>query len=112
MSPLIHGGQQQQDRRSGSEDVAGAVALAAALSEASADPEKRMPTSGTLTTKRLLPAFNKPCQMSDGLPKKTRTCLSNTCSLVHPGLHSDPLVMRLDMAGIAVSRGFCLHGRA
>ena len=110
MSPLIHGGQQQQDRRSGSEDVAGAVALAAALDEASSELATEPRRQETLLNK----TFDS---IRSALPDaqwlaKDGPRLSNTCSLVHPGLQSDPLVMRLDMAGIAVSRGSaCMAAR-
>ena len=110
MAPLIHGGQQQQDRRSGSEDVAGAAALAAALSAANAELENECPRQAKLLTDCF-------AQIQAVLPEaqwlgRDTPRLSNTFSLAHPGLQSDPLVMRLDMAGIAVSRGSaCMAAR-
>ena len=109
-SPLIHGGQQQQDRRSGSEDVAGAAALAAALEEAHDDLEHECRRQ-----EQLLEACFTLIQ--NALPEARwighhAPRMSNTLSLAHPGLKSDPLVMRLDMAGIAVSRGSaCMAAR-
>jgi len=110
VSPLIHGGQQQQDRRSGSEDVAGAVALASALAAATAElssegPRQRQLLEATYSSiKAALPELR---WLGQGAPR-----LANTLSLAHPGLRSDPLVMRLDMAGVAVSRGSaCMAAR-
>ena len=110
-SPLIHGGQQQQDRRSGSEDAAGAAALAAALAEAqeelAGDECARQRTLLETAFADIQSALPDARWLGRGSPQ-----LSNTLSLAHPGLKSDPLVMRLDMAGIAVSRGSaCMAAR-
>ena len=109
-SPLIHGGQQQQDRRSGSEDVAGASALAAALNEATSELGHECQRQSSLLADcftRIQTALPDAQWLGQAGPR-----ISNTLSLAHPGLTSDPLVMRLDMAGIAVSRGSaCMAAR-
>ncbi|TVR44480.1 MAG: cysteine desulfurase [Planctomycetota bacterium] len=99
----LYGGGQQQNRRSGTEDVAGALAMAYALDEYIAHMAAEIPRQ-----RALLEATFARCQQA--LPQlrwlaQEAERLANTCSLAHPGVHSDPLTMRLDLAGIACSRG-------
>jgi cysteine desulfurase len=110
VEPLITGGRQQQDRRSGTEDAAGISALSAALSDAlahreSEDLRQRMLLESTFTRiVRDLPQARWLAREADRLP--------NTLSLAHPGIANETLVMRLDLAGIAVSTGAaCMAAR-
>ncbi len=101
--PLIAGGRQQQDRRSGTEDAANAAALAAALAEAATgaaaeDVRERALLAGAWTRiSAALPQARWLAHEAERLP--------GTMSLVHPGVRSEPLVVRLDLAGCAVSSG-------
>lgn len=108
--PLITGGRQQQDRRSGTEDAAGVAALAAALGDTlahreSEDIRQRMLLESAFTRiARDLPQTRWLAREADRLP--------NTMSLAHPGIANETLVMRLDLAGIAVSTGAaCMAAR-
>jgi cysteine desulfurase len=107
---LIAGGRQQQDRRSGTEDAAALSALAAALSEALAHHEEEDVRQRML----LESAF---ARIGAALPQarwlaRTAERLPNTMSLAHPGVANEALVMRLDLAGIAVSTGAaCMAAR-
>jgi cysteine desulfurase len=107
---LIHGGRQQSDRRSGTEDAALAAACAAALAEATAEAAQEGPRQAAL----IAALWDR---LSATLPRLRRLgdpdhCLPNTLGLVHPGLDGRHLAMRLDLAGIAVSTGAaCLAGR-
>jgi cysteine desulfurase len=110
IEPLIFGGRQQQDRRSGTEDVANTVALSAALSAALAHAEEerirqRMLLEGAfIRIASALPDVRWLAQRAERL--------SNTMSLIHPGINNNALVMRLDLAGIAVSTGSaCMAAR-
>ncbi len=110
LPPLIAGGRQQQDRRSGTEDAAGIAALAAALSAAAAHAEEddirqRLLLESTFARIALdLPHAQWLAHAADRLP--------NTLSLAHPGIANETLVMRLDLAGIAVSTGAaCMAAR-
>ena len=111
--PLIAGGRQQQDRRSGSEDVANAAALAAALSATIGDPGKL--AEKIARQRDLLEACWQ--TISAALPHTRWLAhaaerLPNTMNLVHPHCRNDHLVMRLDLAGIAVSTGAaCMAAR-
>lgn len=87
-APLIAGGRQQQDRRSGTEDPA----LAAE------EPRQRALRDGFEQAVRArLPAVRV---LGAGVPR-----LANTSCLVHPGVDGRQLVQRLDLAGFQVSTG-------
>jgi cysteine desulfurase len=106
----IHGGRQQQDRRSGSEDHAGACALAAALVEAQVHAADEDARCGGL----LAAAFARIHAVLPGVVWVARDArrLGHTMSLAHPGLDAQALVQRLDLAGIAVSTGAaCMAAR-
>jgi cysteine desulfurase len=110
LPPLIAGGRQQQDRRSGTEDAAGIAALAAALSDAATHTEEedirqRLQLESAFARIALdLPRAQWLAHAVDRLP--------NTLSLAHPGIANETLVMRLDLVGIAVSTGAaCMAAR-
>jgi cysteine desulfurase len=110
IEPLLFGGRQQQDRRSGTEDVANTVALAAALQAALAHGEEerirqRMMLEGAfIRIKQAIPDVRWLGHHAERL--------ANTMSLVHPNINNNALVMRLDLAGIAVSTGSaCMAAR-
>ncbi len=108
--PLMSGGRQQQDRRSGTEDAAGLAALAAALVEAQAHGheedirQRLLLESAFARIARDLPQAQWLAHAAERLP--------NTMSLAHPGIANESLVMRLDLAGFAVSTGAaCMAAR-
>lgn len=110
LAPLIAGGRQQQDRRSGTEDAALTSALAAALAEAlAAAPTEGVRQAALLeacwaTLSARLPALRR---LAAGAPR-----LPNTLGLVHPGIDGRHWAMRLDLAGCCVSTGSaCMAGR-
>ena len=110
ISPLFSGGRQQQDRRSGTEDAAGIAALAAALAEALShvdeeDLRQRMLLESTFARiAKDLPQVKWIGHAAERMP--------NTMSLTHPGFANESLLMRLDLAGIAVSTGSaCMAAR-
>jgi cysteine desulfurase len=108
--PLITGGRQQQDRRSGTEDAAGIAALAAALSDVLAhreaeDIRQRLLLESAFT--RILRDLPQARWLAYEAER-----LSNTMSLAHPGVANETMVMRLDLAGLAVSTGAaCMSAR-
>ncbi len=109
--PQLQGGRQQQDRRSGSEDVAATAALAAALAHALAQAPAEDARQRALLTacwahiSAALPAARWLAQGAERL--------ANTMSLAHPGAAREVLVTRLDLAGFAVSAGAaCMARRA
>jgi cysteine desulfurase len=110
LEPLLRGGRQQQDRRSGTEDPALAAAMAAALGEAVAEQAQQEARQRQLLEgcfaqiRQALPAA---AWIGHDAPR-----LANTLSLGHPRLHNEILVQRLDLRCIAVSVGAaCMAGR-
>ena len=110
VEPLIYGGRQQQDRRSGTEDVAAMAAMAAALhaslngAAAEMQRQQELIESCWSIISEALPAaqfFARDCQR-----------LPNTMSLAFPGVKNSALIPRLDLAGFCVSPGSaCMAAR-
>lgn len=102
LPPLIHGGGQEKGRRSGTENVAAAVGLAAALREA---------VDGMSEESRRLSALRD--KLLDGLSALPYTRvtgsrdhrLPGTASLVFEGVEGEALLLQLDRAGICASSG-------
>ncbi len=103
MDPLIHGGGQERDRRSGTHNVAGIVAMAAAL-EASA--------SGRSETVARVSALRD--RLGDGLlasvtgATETGSRSDRVAGILHltiAGVEGEAMVVLLDEAGVAVSAG-------
>ncbi len=103
LRPLFFGGHQQGGRRPGTESVALAVGLAAALELAEREGEARRERVRALR-RRLLDALRReaaPVVLNGpeegGIP--------HTLSLSFPGCRADVLLMSLDLAGVACSTG-------
>ena len=109
VEPLIKGGSQERRRRAGTENVAGIVGFGVAAELALADLAKAEKTArlrdeleqGALS---LAPDAVVLSGRVDRLP--------NTSCLAVPGIKAETLVIRLDLAGIAVSAGSaCSSGK-
>lgn len=102
LPPLIHGGGQEKGRRSGTENVAGAVGLAAALREAVAGMETRNQKL-TAMRDRLIDGLTRlPCTRLTGDPVNR---LPGTASFVFEGAEGEALLLHLDAKGIRASSG-------
>ncbi|GGE86715.1 cysteine desulfurase family protein [Mycetocola zhadangensis] len=104
VEPLLHGGGQQRQVRSGTQDVAGTVSFAVAARFAQA----RLSTeSGRLTALRnrviagILDAV--PTAKLNGATGSNR--LPGNAHFAFPGCEGDSLLFLLDMAGVSVSTG-------
>ncbi len=111
LEPLVHGGGQELGRRSGTHNVAGAVAMAAALEAATADRERFRIEVGAARD-----AFEKTVLSAvtgsevNGDPEQR---LVQHCNLHIPGIRNESLLVRLDRAGVAASAGSaCQSGAA
>ena len=111
VEPVIHGGGQERERRSGTENVAGAVGLARAL-ELAEDDRLAHPLA-ELEAKR--DAFI--AAVLDGVPGARLTGhparrLPCHASFVVPGIGGEPLLIALDDRGVIASSGSaCAAGR-
>jgi cysteine desulfurase len=113
LEPIIHGGGQEGDRRSGTENVAGAVGLAAALRLAEGEREAHPDQWGAHAQRR--DAFI--AAVVEAVPGAQLTGhaverLPAHASFVVPGLGGEPLLQALDDRGILASSGSaCAAGR-
>jgi cysteine desulfurase len=103
MQPILHGGTQERSRRAGTENVAGAVGLAAATSLALRDQEaagKRMADLRDRLEQGLMAAA--PGVVRNGHPAER---LPHTSNLSFLGAEAESLILALDLQGIGVSSG-------
>jgi cysteine desulfurase len=103
LRPLQFGGHQQRGRRPGTESVALAVGMAAALNASVRDPEATTSRMRALRRRFLDVVIRgcEPCKLNGpavgGLP--------HVVNLSFPGSRGDALLMALDLAGICCSTG-------
>jgi cysteine desulfurase len=123
LRPLLHGGHQQRGRRPGTEPVAPAVGLAAALEHAVRDREANRATLEGLRRRLLerLMTLLAPAMGSEYSALRTQHSaqplvlngpapgepdgLPTTLNVSFPGCRADVLLARLDLAGVACSTG-------
>ena len=105
LEPQILGGSQERERRAGTENVAGAVAFAAALELAIREREQHSDHVRRLRDKLWLDLRER----IDGLhlngPADFDRRLPNNLSLCFSGVEGESILLQLDMAGIAASSG-------
>ena len=102
LPPLILGGGQEKGRRSGTENVAGAVGLAAALKEAVGGMSAQAPRLAALRDQLLDGLSKLPYAKVTG-PRDKR--LPGIASLVFEGVEGEALLLHLDAKGICASSG-------
>jgi cysteine desulfurase len=102
ITPLIHGGGQEKNRRSGTENVAGIVGMAAALMESTANIGKNVKNVSDMRD-RLINAFMQiPFTYLTGDPTNR---LPGTASFAFECVEGESLVLALDAEGICASSG-------
>lgn len=110
LEPLLHGGGQERGRRSGTENVAGAVAFATALDLAEREREAsvaRVRELGAELIARVL--HDVPGARLTGDPDSR---LPGTASFVLPGAAGEPVLLELERDGVLGSSGSaCAAGR-
>jgi len=99
----MHGGGQERGRRAGTENLAGAVGLAAALKLAVEELPETLPRITALRD-RLIASIEAriPNALLNG-PRQER--LPNNVNFSFPGAESDLLVLNMDLEGVACSSG-------
>jgi len=100
--PLIHGGGQERGRRSGTENVAGAVGLAAALRERCAAPEEDMARITALRDKLVTAILKLPRTRLTGHPVHR---LPSIASFTFEAIEGESILLQLDARGICASSG-------
>ncbi|MEY9953829.1 cysteine desulfurase family protein [Leifsonia sp. EB34] len=104
--PLIHGGGQQRQVRSGTQDVAAAVAFAAAALAAEAEREDEARRLAGLRD-RLIRGVREavPEAVLSGPSPDGGERVASNAHFVFPGAQGDSLLFLLDLAGLSVSTG-------
>lgn len=103
MQPILHGGLQERSRRAGTENVAGAIGLAAATELALGDQEsaaKRMTDLRDRLEQGVMASV--PGVLRNGHPTER---LPHATNLAFTGLEAESLILALDLAGVGVSSG-------
>lgn len=103
ISPLMYGGGQERERRSGTQNVAGIVAMAAALRATVADREAVVSRVAPLRDRlvdELLALIPDAFETGDRSQK-----VAGNAHLCFPGVESEALLVLLDEAGIYASAG-------
>lgn len=99
---FIHGGGQERNRRSGTENVAGANGLAAALEEATANMEENMTRVSAMRDRIIDGLLKIPYSRLTGHPTNR---LPGTASFVFECIEGEAMILSLDAAGICASSG-------
>lgn len=104
--PLIHGGGQQRQVRSGTQDVAAAVGFAVAARAAEAERESEGRRLAALRDRLIagVRAAVPEAVLSGPTPESGERVASNA-HFVFPGAQGDSLLFLLDLAGLSVSTG-------
>ena len=103
LRPMIHGGGQERERRSGTHNVAGIVGLAAALAAVVDERPRLVERVGRLRD-RLADALL--AVIPDSRETGTRQSkVAGTCHLLFEGVESEALLVLLDDAGVCASAG-------
>ena len=103
VAPIIHGGGQERDRRSGTYNVAGVVAMAAAMQATVASRRETVARVGRLRDRLadgLLARIDGAIETGDRATK-----VAGNCHLTFDGIESEALLVLLDGAGVYASAG-------
>jgi len=103
MEPLVHGGGQERGRRSGTENVAGAVAFATALTLA-AEEQPRLSARVTELRDAFIRAVMEavPGAVLTGHPEQR---LPSVASFCFPGTSGESVLLELERRGVVCSSG-------
>jgi cysteine desulfurase len=103
VAPVMHGGGQERDRRSGTHNVAGIVGMAAAMQATLAE---RAATAARVGVLRDRLADQLLVAVSGATETGTRSLkIPSNCHLCFEGIESEALLLLLDDAGICASAG-------
>ena len=101
--PYLLGGGQERERRSGTENIPGIVGLSVALEAANARREETARHCAELRDRIVSEVLERvPGSRLNGHPTQR---LPNNANFSFPGVEGEPILLGLDMAGIAASSG-------
>ena len=103
VAPIIHGGGQERDRRSGTHNVAGIVGMAAAMQATTRDRDATVARVRRLRDRladELLHVIPGSAETGDRAMK-----IAGNCHLCFDGIESEALLVLLDDAGVCASAG-------
>ena len=101
-TPVVHGGGQERNRRSGTENVAGIVAMAAALEDATVHMDENIEKVSAMRDRLISELTKIPYSRLTGDPVNR---LPGTASFVFECVEGESMVLFLDNAGICASSG-------
>ena len=105
VAPLLLGGGQERERRSGTPDVAGAVALGVAI-ELAGRERRAVARRVAAQADRLVAALTAEVpDLRATIPDRTAAGVANIVHLSCRAVRSEPLLFLLDRAGVAASAG-------
>lgn len=100
--PLLYGGGQENNRRSSTENVAGAVGMAAALKDAVSNMSENVKKITAMRDRLISELLKIPFSTLTGAPADR---LPGTASFVFECVEGESLILMLDSAGISASSG-------
>ena len=101
--PLILGGGQERERRSGTENIPGIIGLSVALETADAQRDQTAQHCATLRDRIIREILDRiPNTRLNGHPTQR---LPNNANFSFAGIEGEPILLGLDLAGIAASSG-------
>jgi cysteine desulfurase len=103
VAPLLHGGGQERDRRSGTHNVAGIAAMAAAMQATVAERADVVPRVGALRDRLADGLLASVAGASENGPRRTK--VAGNCHVSFEGVESEALLMLLDGEGVYASAG-------
>lgn len=101
--PYMHGGSQERKRRAGTENLAGIVGFAQAAKIASAEREERRKKYEALR-KQMLSVWQE-AGIAFHVNGHPTNYLPHILNVSFPGIHTETMLMNLDMEGIAAASG-------
>lgn len=108
LHPRLRGGRQENERRSGTQNVAGAVGMACALSLAAAERDVITPRVAALRDRfadAVIAAVGEVVEPADPDHGDRRGLVGGTVQLCFPRVESEALLFLLDEAGVEASAG-------
>lgn len=103
LEPVLHGGGQERGRRSGTENVAGAVALGVACEIAEREREEAAARVARIRDEFIAAVLSRvPGARLTGHPDRR---LPSTASFVIPGVNGESVLLELERSGVLASSG-------